>query len=185
MLPRLVEQSNKSMRKVSALIEDLLNLSRMNEGHLKLRHSTFAVGQLLHTCCPHVREAGVYELIVDSAEPLEVYADEQMIDQVLVNLINNAAKYAAGSKQIHLTARKQGGMARISVKDHGPGIPKDKQVRLFDRYYQVHSEGFQNSGLGLGLYICKQIIKKHGGHIGVESEEGRGSEFWFTLPLAD
>jgi signal transduction histidine kinase len=75
-------------------------------------------------------------------------------------------------------------MAKISVSDKGPGIPSEKIPHLFDRYYRVDSGGFQFSGLGLGLYISSEIIKKHGGVIGVDSVVGQGSTFWFTLPLS-
>ena len=74
-------------------------------------------------------------------------------------------------------------MAKVSVKDTGPGIPADKLPFLFDRYYRADASGFQVSGLGLGLYISADIIARHGGQIGVESELGKGSTFWFTLPL--
>jgi len=74
-------------------------------------------------------------------------------------------------------------MARVSVTDKGPGIPPDKVPHLFERYYRVDSVGMQFSGLGLGLYISSEIIKRHGGHIGVESEPGKGSTFWFTVPV--
>ena len=75
-------------------------------------------------------------------------------------------------------------MAKISVIDHGPGIAPEMLPYLFDRYFRVDSSGSQYSGLGLGLYICAEIIKKHNGQIGVDSEAGKGSTFWFTLPAA-
>jgi two-component system CheB/CheR fusion protein len=74
-------------------------------------------------------------------------------------------------------------MAKVSVTDKGPGITDDKLNHLFDRYYRVQTHGIQGSGLGLGLYICAEIIKKHDGEIGVTSQLGKGSTFWFTLPL--
>jgi signal transduction histidine kinase len=76
-----------------------------------------------------------------------------------------------------------GNMVKISVRDTGPGINSSQIPFLFDRYYRVNHEGSFYSGLGLGLYICSEIVKKHGGTIGVESEIGQGSEFWFCLPL--
>jgi PAS domain S-box-containing protein len=182
-LPKLIEQSNRSMDKISTLIEDLLNLSRMNEGQLKLDKSTFTIADMLNQCCSHVRAAGKHELVLQGDEQLQITADEHRVDQVVVNMVNNAAKYAPNSKQIFFKVEKVGDMARISVRDTGPGIAPDKLEHLFERYYRTDASGYQNSGLGLGLYISAEIIRKHGGDIGVDSELGKGSTFWFTLPL--
>jgi PAS domain S-box-containing protein len=182
-LPKLIEQSNRSMDKISTLIEDLLNLSRMNEGQLKLDKTKFTIAHMLNQCCSHVRVAGKHELVLQGDEELEVIADEHRVDQVIVNMVNNAVKYAPNSKQIFFNVEKLGSMARISVRDTGPGIAPDKLSHLFERYYRTDASGYQNSGLGLGLYISAEIIRKHGGEIGVDSELGKGSTFWFTLPL--
>jgi PAS domain S-box-containing protein len=180
--PRLIEQSTRSMQKISALVEDLLNVSRANESQLRLNKKVFNVAELLGNCCNHVRVAGKYELVVQGNTQLNVYADEHAIDQVVVNLVNNAVKYAPDSLKIYLVIEKEEEMIKISVKDNGPGIAPEKLPYLFERYYQVDAAGYQNSGLGLGLYICSEIIKKHGGKIGVTSELGKGSTFYFTLP---
>lgn len=183
MLPRLIEQSDRSMQKISSLIDDLLNVSSMNEGHLQLNKTTFTVSELLNGCCDHVRVAGKHSLIFEGDKELKVFADEHRIDQVVVNLVNNAVKYAPSSKDIYLIARREGDMAKISVKDTGPGISPEKCARLFDRYYRADYSGLQFSGLGLGLYISSEIVKRHGGQIGVDSELGKGSTFWFTIPI--
>ena len=182
-LPKLIEQSNRSMDKISTLIEDLLNLSRMNEGQLKLDKSTFTIADMLNQCCSHIRAAGKHELVLQGDDQLQITADEHRVDQVVVNMVNNAVKYAPNSKQIFFKVEKGGDMARISVRDTGPGIAPDKLEHLFERYYRTDASGYQNSGLGLGLYISAEIIRKHGGDIGVDSEPGKGSTFWFTLPL--
>jgi len=186
LVPKLIDQSSRSMHKISALVEDLLNVSRASKTELHLKKSNFNISHMLSTCCNHVRIAGKHELIVQSDdEGLQVFADEHGIDQVIVNLVNNAVKYAPESKNIYLTVAKEGSTARIAVKDNGPGISPEKVPHLFDRYYRAEASGFQNSGLGLGLYICAEIIKRHGGKIGVDTEPGKGSTFWFTLPLAN
>ena len=182
MLPRLIEQSNRSMGKISELVEDLLNVSRMSEGQIKLSKKTFKLSKLLNDCCNHVRAVGRHELIFEGDEELEVFADEHRIDQVVVNLVNNAVKYAPNSREIFLIVERLGDMAKVSVRDSGPGISPDKLPHLFDRYYRADDSGYQVSGLGLGLYISADIIERHGGKIGVDSEPGKGSTFWFTLP---
>ncbi|RFZ90763.1 PAS domain S-box protein [Mucilaginibacter conchicola] len=183
MMARLIEQSNRSMEKISSLIEDLLNLSRMNEGQLQLVETSFDIVKLMHDCCSHIRAAGKHNLVLTGEEHLEVFADEHRIDQVVVNLVNNAVKYAPNSKDIILNVEKNNNEVRVSISDTGPGIPKDKQQYLFERYYQTDASGYKNSGLGLGLYISAEIIRKHHGQIGVNSAPGEGSTFWFTLPI--
>ncbi|WP_461449048.1 ATP-binding protein [Mucilaginibacter sp.] len=182
-VPKLIDQSLRSMEKISTLVEDLLNVSRTQQSALKLNKTTFIAADLLNGCCSHIRVAGKYTLTFKGDPLLKIHADEHAIDQVIVNLVNNAVKYAPESLEIILIAKKVGDHAKIAVQDTGPGIAADKIPHLFDRYYQAQSAGFNNSGLGLGLYICAEIVRKHGGQIGVESELGKGSTFWFTIPL--
>jgi two-component system sensor histidine kinase VicK len=181
--PRLIEQSVRSMHKVSTLIEDLLNSKRMKAAELPLNKSTFIISELLNGSCNHISLSGKHDLVILGDKQLKIYADERSLDQVVVNLVNNAVKYAPGSRDIFLIIEQAGEMAKVSVKDSGPGIEPDKLPYLFDRYYQISSAGYNSAGLGLGLYISAEIIKRHGGEMGVESELGRGSTFWFTLPL--
>jgi PAS domain S-box-containing protein len=182
-LSKLVDQANRSLNKLSDLVNSLLNSNRISEGRFPLHKTNFSINHLINDCCQHVRTAGNHELILNGETDLLVSADEQLLDQVIVNLVNNAVKYAPQSKQIVIDVQKAGEFARITVTDFGPGIPQDKIKYLFERYYQVQHGSQQFSGLGLGLYICAEIIRKHGGEIGVDSEPGKGSTFWFTLPL--
>jgi PAS domain S-box-containing protein len=184
MLPKLIVQANKSLDKVSVLMDDLLNASIANEGQLHINKKLVNLSKVIEECCPHVRTEGIYNIKTEGDMSVEVYADAARIDQVVVNFVNNAIKYAAGSKDIKIFIEKINDMAKVSVVDTGPGIPPDKLLHLFDRYYRVDSSGSQYSGLGLGLYISAEIIKKHNGQIGVNSELGKGSTFWFTLPVA-
>ena len=183
LVPKLVDQANGSVEKITNLMDDLLNSTRTNEGQLHLNKQKFNLTQMLDNCCNHIRMAGRYTLTVEGDRDLEVVADEARIDQVVVNFVNNAVKYAPNALEIKLLVAQSGGNARVSVIDSGPGVPTDKLPHLFDRYYRADYGGVQYSGLGLGLYISAEIIKRHGGEIGVESILGEGSTFWFTLPL--
>jgi PAS domain S-box-containing protein len=182
LLPKLIEQSGRSMNKISALVDELLNVSRANKSQLRLNKTNFNISQMLDDCCIHVRIADEQKLVVEGDKALTVFADEHAIDQVISNFVNNAVKYAPESNNIYLIVNKEDDMVKVSVKDTGPGIPAEKLPHLFDRYYQAEAMGFQSSGLGLGLYISAEIIRKHGGEIGVESKVGEGSTFWFKLP---
>jgi PAS domain S-box-containing protein len=182
MLP-LIVQANKSLDKVNVLVEDLLNVSRANEGQLKISPQNFVLSKVIAECCQHIRNEGIYTIKTEGDMTVEVYADAVRIDQIVINLINNAIKYAPQSKEIGINIERINGMAKVWVCDKGPGIPPEKLRFLFDRYYRVDNSGSQYTGLGLGLYICAEIIKVHNGEIGVESELGKGTSFWFTLPI--
>ena len=179
----LIDQGNRSMGKIGNLIDELLNVNRLNAGQLALDKRPVNLYLMLQSCCQHVRVDARYALHIKGDKTLVVTADEHRIDQVIVNFVNNAIKYAPDSKTIELEIGSEPGNVRVSVKDEGPGISLEKQPYLFDRYYRADHTGSQYSGLGLGLYICAEIIKKHGGDIGVQSTPGKGSTFWFTLPL--
>ncbi len=182
MLHNLIGLANKSLDKVTILIDDLLNASKVNEGQLHLNQTLFNLAQVINDCCYFIRTEGVYTIITEGDMELQVYADPERINQVVINFVNNAIKYAPESKEIRINIKKVNDLVKVSVTDEGPGITADRVPHLFDRYYRVDSTGLKYSGLGLGLYISAEIIKKHNGEIGVYSDQGKGSTFWFTLP---
>lgn len=181
---RLVDQSIKSLEKLSHLITDLLDTSRIDQGQFKLNKQPFALSELLDDCCSNLIQNSDQNIIFEGDVTLVVEADNQQIGQVMTNFITNAIKYAPDSDEIIIKIEKLNDEeVKITVKDKGPGIPQEKLSHLFERYYRTDYQGQKFTGLGLGLYISADIIKNHGGRIGVESEFGKGSEFWFTLPL--
>lgn len=182
-LSQMITQANRSLDRLTNLIRDLLDSNRISQGKLELRKTRFNLENLLNSCCEHTRNEGKQEVILEGEFDIDIIADAQQIEQVVVHLLNNAEKYAPQSKEVHIIVEKLGEELKVSIKDAGPGITHDQLEHLFERYYRVDYSGYQFSGLGLGLYICSEIIKKHGGNIGVNSEVGVGSEFWFTLPL--
>jgi PAS domain S-box-containing protein len=178
-----LNKANVSLAKMQQLIDSLLNVSKITAGQLELNKTHFRVADLINDCCDHIRLLGTHELILTGDKELEVYADKERIDQVVVNFVNNAVKYAPESFKILLHIEKLNDVAKISVQDFGRGILPEKIPHLFERYYRVDATGVQYSGLGLGLYISSEIVERHGGNIGVDSVLGKGSTFWFTLPL--
>lgn len=179
----LISLSNSSINKLNNLLEELLNDTKINEGQLQLNKSNFSIAELVNECCDHIRAVGSHEILASGDLDLQVNADRARIDQVIINLINNAVKYAPQSKTITVFIEQRDEQAKISVIDKGPGIPPEKLPHLFKRYYRADTSGIQYSGLGLGLFISSEIIHRHGGEIGVNSEPGKGSTFWFTIPI--
>ncbi len=116
----------------------------------------------------------------------DVFADEGRIVQVLVNLLSNAIKYSPEGSVVTLRTRTNQTHVEVSIIDQGRGVPPEYQEIIFERFQQVQeSDGRRGAGTGLGLAICKTLIEQHSGRIGVVSEPGKGSRFWFTLPLCN
>jgi two-component system sensor histidine kinase VicK len=182
-LKRMIDQANRSSGKITRLVEDLLNVTTIKEGRMQLVKTKFRLAGLLDDCCTHVSASGEFEVQVTGDKELEVTADEHRIEQVIINFVNNAVKYAPDSRVIGLNVSKVDGLAKVTVTDNGPGIPEKDMPHLFDRFYRSEPNTEHYAGLGLGLFISAEIIKRHGGDIGVESKVGEGSTFWFTLPL--
>ena len=181
-LSKMIEQSNRSLLRLTSLITDLLDSSRISQGKLNLVKSRFSLSKLISNCCNLIRDSSKHEITVEGDSNIEIEADEQQIEQVLINLVSNAVKYAPDARVITIRIERCVGEIKIGVEDHGPGIPADQLEHLFEQYYRVDYSGIQFSGLGLGLYISSEIVKKHSGKIGVTSILGKGTNFWFTLP---
>jgi PAS domain S-box-containing protein len=179
---RLTRNAEKSAIKLGHLLTDLLNTTKIEQGQLALNRTTFPVAELAEACSNHVQQQGVYSLIVEGDQSLMVFADQYKIEQVLINLVNNAIKYAPKSLTITLKVEQIPSAIKFTIIDYGLGIEKTHQAKLFDRYFRLDRNEDSISGLGLGLYISAEIIKRHQGEIGVESEHGKGAAFWFILP---
>ncbi len=168
------------------LIEDVLDLSRIEAGQFELRSELMEVASLMHTCTGVVRglaSARSLELeVVPPRETLHVRADERRITQVACNLLSNALKFSPPGGHIIFSAYRQEDLAVFVVEDEGPGIPRELHGRIFDQFFRAADD---LEGTGLGLPLAKQLLELHGGRIWLESEPGRGSRFYFALPLAE
>lgn len=180
---KLSKEAEMFTAKLVHLVGDLLNFSKLEQGNLPLNRSWVILSDIVEGCCTHIQLAGNYYIKFLGNHALKVYADMLKIDQVIVNLINNAVKFAPQSNEILVQVEEMGDNAKISVTDKGNGISPDDLPHLFDRYFRVNKAESMNSGLGLGLFISAEIVKQHGGDIGVDSEIGVGSTFWFTIPI--
>jgi signal transduction histidine kinase len=178
----LIAQVNKSVQKLSGLANDMFDSIRLQEHTLDLKRSSTNLKIIVDSSRDHIRLSAKKELIIEGDFNIKITADPEKIERVLINLIQNAVKYATGST-ITLRTDKLPGFVKVAVNDLGPGIAPDKLPHIFRRYYRSDPSGIQ-TGLGLGLYIAAEIIKQHGGEIGVNSAQGQGSSFWFTLPVS-
>lgn len=179
-----IRQADRSMEKIITLVDDMLNVKQLKSGHLQLRKTRFNVADMIRSSLASINTDENFQMEITGDMEAAVDADEHRIEQVVVNFVNNAIKYAPQSRVIELKIEQNFSTVKISVTDQGPGIPPDKLAHLFERYYQANKKGTQYSGLGLGLYISTEIIERHNGKIGVESQLGAGSTFWFTLPVS-
>ncbi|KQT18128.1 hypothetical protein ASG31_05180 [Chryseobacterium sp. Leaf404] len=181
-IPKLIKQSSKSIEKLTFLVDDLLNLNPLSGGKMELVKTEFTVAAMLNSCCEAIRLSGSHHVTIKGDIDVSVVADEDSINQVVVNILNNAVKYASQSKEICLNIEKYDQYIKIA-QDFVDGIDEEVQPYLFEIYFRANQEEKHYSGLGLGLYISAEIISRHGGEIGVTIKKGNGSTFWFTLPL--
>ncbi|WP_395855326.1 ATP-binding protein [Cystobacter fuscus] len=186
--PQLARKALAQVDRLSGVISDMLDSSRIQAGLLELEREPLSLQELVRGAVadfrPHCPEHPLeYE---ECARRLVVRGDKGRLAQVLANLLENARKYSPLKGPIRVTLAQRGAEALVSVADRGIGIPVDQQAHLFERFFRARNapiSGF--GGLGLGLYICRHVVERHGGHIWVESEPGHGSTFRFTLPVED
>jgi two-component system CheB/CheR fusion protein len=179
-----IDKANRQLENLTFLVNDLLDVSKIQAGKMDLNYGKFNVMKLVKECVEDVQHTEDCEISITDTAEVEVYADQHRIEQVLRNFLSNALKYSPDNKVVNVSVKQIGDQIRIAVKDSGIGIAKDKAKLVFDRFFRVEQTHFQFSGLGLGLYICAEIVHRHRGTIGVESEEGKGSEFWFQIPVS-
>ncbi|RFZ90553.1 PAS domain S-box protein [Mucilaginibacter conchicola] len=183
----MVMKMDAQLNRLTNLIGDLLDVTKINSGKIRFNKEWFDVNaavqdvvqDLQHTTSRHI-------LVMDFADAGELNSDKDRIGQVLTNLITNAIKYSPHANRVIVGTRREQDNVIVSVEDFGIGIPKDKLDRVFEQFYRVGgSKQHTFPGLGLGLYISNEIIRREGGKMWVNSEEGKGSVFCFSLPVTD
>jgi signal transduction histidine kinase/PAS domain-containing protein len=185
----MLSRAERQIRIQNRLVNDLLDVSRIQTQRLTLHMQPYDLLTLVHETVEDMRTsvpARTITLEAMETTALPVFIDRDRIGQVLMNFLTNALKYSESHCPVLAQCSIEGDMARVAVHDKGPGIPLDEQERIWQRFYQVPGMQVKSGsgvGLGLGLYICHAIIKHHGGQIGVQSQPGVGSTFWFLLPL--
>jgi PAS domain S-box-containing protein len=186
---RLLHLADLQASRINRLASDLLDFSRIHAGKMKICLKTW---NLVSIVCAVVEEQRVahpkriFHVELPTQEIVPIIVDADRIGQVMTNYLANAVKYSPVDKPIEVKLSLSSTTAHIAVHDEGPGLPKDQHERVWERFYQVQGIkecGGAVTGLGLGLYISKMIIEEHQGQVGVESVPGKGTTFWFTLPL--
>jgi signal transduction histidine kinase len=170
--------------RLNRMIEDLLDASRIEASRLKLERRAFALPPLVNDILARTPQLAGREIHVTAEQVPEVFADAARIEQVVSNLLTNAAKYGDGDSAIDIRIDRDGADVRVSITNEGADIEEAQLSRLFTRFYRTPSaEAGPRRGLGLGLYISKGLVEAHGGHIEVESRQ-RHTTFRFTIPRA-
>lgn len=183
----LLDRLNVSSRRLASYINNVLNANRFDRRHLKLRLSEVRIADIVSD----VREdldlrANTVDRHIEWQIPDNlptVAADRSSISEVITNLVDNAIKYSPSGGQIEISAKPSGDYVSISVEDHGIGIAQSAMDRLFTKFYRSHRSSASVGGTGIGLYISRAIVESHGGKISVDSTEGKGCTFTFTLPV--
>jgi signal transduction histidine kinase/DNA-binding response OmpR family regulator len=181
-----IKRSLNQVRKLDGLITDLLDISKIENGRLQLNKTRFLFGDMIREVIEIVSQTFPnYQLVPTLRDDGMVVADKSRLEQVLLNFISNAFKYSPADRRAELLVNKCGDdRLYVSVKDSGIGIPESEQAFVFDKFYRTEISQETAQGLGIGLYICADILRRHGSDFGVKSEPGKGSEFYFTIPVS-
>lgn len=181
-----VKKTLDQIDKLNSLITDLLDVSKIENGKLKINKQPENLEAVIQNAIETILHTNGSDVKIErhGVKPdFVIPFDKIRIEQVLINFLSNAIKYSPENHQIFVTTFSDEKEVRISVTDFGIGIPAFKQEYVFHKFYRVEESSLQFQGMGIGLYICAEIIKQHHGTIGVSSEVGEGSTFYFTLPL--
>ncbi len=170
--------------RMSNLANNILDMARIDGGQASLNRQWYPLDEIIGGALTRIHKRlkgrSVNTKLPDGL--CMVRLDAVLIEQVLINLLENACKYTPAGSPIDITANFSAHMLKVTIADHGPGIPPGAEEKLFDKFYQVHREGTQ-SGVGLGLAICKAIVIAHGGVMGAMNRQGGGAQFFFLLPV--
>ncbi|MCX5741749.1 MAG: ATP-binding protein, partial [Proteobacteria bacterium] len=186
---KLIDGLHRNAERLARILADLLDLSRLDAGQYRLDLGDVAVGAIAEQALTAVEvpiAAREIAVAVDVPAALAARADSKALDLVLVNLIDNAVKYTQPKGHVWVSARPEGDMVRIEIRDDGPGIAAKHRARVFERFYRADpSRSREAGGTGLGLSIVKHLVESMGGQVGVEPNEPRGSIFWLRLPKTE
>jgi signal transduction histidine kinase len=182
---QFASRMDTQITKLTALVDDFLDVTRLAEGKLQFVEDYFPFDTLIAEIVQEIQFINEHQTIIqEGITDKTIWGDRTRIGQVITNLLTNAMKYAPDTERIVVKATSDTDTITLCVQDFGPGIPKNLQSKIFDPFYRIEKNWHGTaSGLGLGLHIAAEIIKRQDGHLWVESEEGKGATFCFTLPI--
>jgi PAS domain S-box-containing protein len=191
LIQELLYRAERQVHIQNRLVNELLDVSRIQSNRLELHMLPCDLVSIVREVVEDQRTAHPDRTITFAHFPanvtIPVYADADRIAQVITNFLTNALKYSTSDQPVELSISYDDAQVRVSVRDHGTGIPEQEQAHLWERFYRVPGIVVQSGsgvGLGLGLYICRTIVDNHNGQIGVQSTPSVGSTFWFSLPIS-
>jgi len=183
-IKKYLTKIDQSTSKLNFLLNELLDVSKINLGKLNLSKSEFDLHIFLADILNSIQQiTATHKVILEQNDAVLVKAEPVRLEQVIINLVSNAAKYSPGKEQIIVRSFLHQQQVIISVSDYGIGISSANIELIFNRFFRVNDSSAQFSGFGIGLYVSSEIVKQHGGKMWVESVEGEGSTFYFSLPV--
>ncbi|SEL35275.1 sensor histidine kinase [Parapedobacter koreensis] len=180
----MMTKLNRQIDRLIELIKTLLDTTKLSAGEVLLQMERFDLDALIEEQIEYLQRASPeHQIIFNGIKPHPVVADRKLIGQVITNLVSNGIKYSPKGGRILVSFMQTDEGTRVDVQDFGVGIPEGLNHKIFERYFRVNAPlTSKTQGIGLGLYITAQIVRQHGGSISVDSEEGIGSTFSFTIP---
>jgi len=177
-------KAQTQLEKLNNLIADLLDISKIESGKLKFNKQNFFISDLLKNLVEVMSHSFPdYKIVINGQVESCIFGDEMRIEQVIINFLTNAIKYSPGTSEVVINVREENERIYLGVRDYGIGIAPEQQKSLFEKFYRVEETALHFQGLGIGLYISAEIIRRHGGTVGVQSTLGEGAEFYFEIPL--
>lgn len=180
-----ISKASLQINRLGDLVADLLDVSKIASGKMEFVHKDFRFDKMAIETIESLQHVHPEHVIVPIGfSEITIYGDEMRLEQVMVNLLTNAIKYSPEKREIHVEMILTDDELEVRVTDFGIGISQELQAQLFEKYFRVEETSVRFQGLGIGLFICSEIIQRHNGYCGVESELGKGSTFYFKIPLA-
>jgi signal transduction histidine kinase len=179
-----ISKAGRQLDRMERLIEDLLDVSKINSGKMQYNLEQFEFSAILRDAVDSVQEISTtHKLVIERAPVVLFTGDRHRLEQVIINLLSNAVKYSPEADKVLVDAELKDDNLLVTIKDFGIGVSEEHLEALFERFYRVDTQ-HRFQGLGLGLFISSDIIKRHGGRIWAESQKGFGSVFKFQLPVS-